>query len=257
MSPLRIGITERGDASLDFGWVNKLSTVDGAILITKNITDKFMGHVHRCTELGHRIIVHCTCTGWGKTILEPNVPTYQKQLDNLRTLLSKGFPKSNCVLRIDPIIPTEAGLNRAREVLLMAESLGFLPDMRVRISLLDEFDHVKDRFIMAGLDTIYYSKNFPQYWEMQNTIRALHSFNATFELCAEKYFPDSSKFIKCGCVSNKDLEILGLPQYTSGINPQGRNGCLCLCAKTELLSKPEPCEHQCLYCYWKRPAERR
>lgn len=39
---MRIGITERGDASIDYSWVDKVSNIDGAILITKNLTDKFI-----------------------------------------------------------------------------------------------------------------------------------------------------------------------------------------------------------------------
>lgn len=35
---MKIGITERGDAGIDLSWYEKLSLVDGTILITKNIT---------------------------------------------------------------------------------------------------------------------------------------------------------------------------------------------------------------------------
>lgn len=35
---MKIGITEQGDAGLDLSWVKKLSNVDAAILITKNLT---------------------------------------------------------------------------------------------------------------------------------------------------------------------------------------------------------------------------
>lgn len=38
---LRIGITERGDAGLDLSWTHRLSAMDGAILITKNLNDRF------------------------------------------------------------------------------------------------------------------------------------------------------------------------------------------------------------------------
>lgn len=38
---LRIGITERGDAGLDLSWAHRLSAMDGAILITKNLNDRF------------------------------------------------------------------------------------------------------------------------------------------------------------------------------------------------------------------------
>lgn len=38
---LHIGITERGDAGLDLSWTHRLSAMDGAILITKNLNDRF------------------------------------------------------------------------------------------------------------------------------------------------------------------------------------------------------------------------
>lgn len=42
---MKIGITERGDAGRDFSWESKLSSVAGAVLITKNITDAFIDKV--------------------------------------------------------------------------------------------------------------------------------------------------------------------------------------------------------------------
>ena len=44
---MKIGITERGDAGLDFTWYNAVKTnkVDGAVLITKNITSEFTDKV--------------------------------------------------------------------------------------------------------------------------------------------------------------------------------------------------------------------
>ena len=42
---MRIGITERGDAGIDFMWEKKLSAVDGAILITKSLNKTFLQKV--------------------------------------------------------------------------------------------------------------------------------------------------------------------------------------------------------------------
>ena len=36
---MNIGITERGDPSIDFSWVEQMEKMDGVILITKNLTD--------------------------------------------------------------------------------------------------------------------------------------------------------------------------------------------------------------------------
>ena len=37
----KFGITEQGDPSLDFSWVNKLYKCSGAIIISKGFNDKF------------------------------------------------------------------------------------------------------------------------------------------------------------------------------------------------------------------------
>lgn len=42
MAKYIIGITEAGDAGLDLSWVDKLHNVDGAVVITKQITDSFI-----------------------------------------------------------------------------------------------------------------------------------------------------------------------------------------------------------------------
>lgn len=75
---LKIGITERGDAGIDFSWYDKIKQelVGGAILITKNVNKEFAHKVLDLYEEGFKIIVHCTCTGYGGTALEPNVPDF-------------------------------------------------------------------------------------------------------------------------------------------------------------------------------------
>ena len=42
---MKVEITERGDAGIDLSWKSKLNNVDGAVLITKNITNEFKNTV--------------------------------------------------------------------------------------------------------------------------------------------------------------------------------------------------------------------
>lgn len=42
---MKIGVTERGDAGIDFSWKDKSHTVDGMILITKAINNVFLRHL--------------------------------------------------------------------------------------------------------------------------------------------------------------------------------------------------------------------
>lgn len=59
--------------------------------------------------------------------------------------------------------------------------------------------------------------------------------------------------ILCGCVSEYDIRLMGLPideDDTDAVGYQRKN-CLCYSGKKELLNSRKPCPHQCLYCFWK------
>jgi hypothetical protein len=253
---MQIGITERGDASIDYSWTNALinKTVDGAILITKNITPKFTDAVLDIYKNHNdKIIVHCTCTGWGSSYLEPNVPDYMVQLNNLYELINKGFPKQNCVLRIDPIIPTAEGIIKMKNVIDTAYTMGLLPNLRTRISIYDEYYHVRDRLKQINKAS-FYNNSFTASRDMiNNLIVELSNYHLEFETCAENILTTQSKQFKMtGCVSVKDINIMGLPVPKSlSENGQNRTGCHCLKCKTELLSNKKQCPNKCVYCYWK------
>lgn len=250
---MRIGITECGDAGLDLTWYDKIKNnkVDGAVLITKQITPKFIEKIMDLYRTGHKIIVHCGCTGWGSTVVEPNVPKYKDQLAMLCELIKSGFPETNCVLRIDPIFPTPNGIKRVCEVIDEAYRLGLLPDLRVRISVLDEYKHVKERFKEAGFAPIYGDNFYAPKHMMDDVVTALSQYDLQFETCAEKFLNHGNIFVHVGCISERDLRIMGLEQKNAYTNPQNRSGCLCLSCKTELLENKCQCPHRCLYCYWR------
>lgn len=245
---MKIGITERGDASLDLSWKRKLDLVDGVILITKKITPAFILEVNSAET---PIIVHATCTGWGGSWLEPNVPNYIYQLGGICALIASGFPKENIVLRIDPIIPTAEGIQRAEEVIIKAKELGLLPNIRIRISILDEYPHVRERLKASGHEPFYGGRFQPDKALTNKVGKMLCKHDAIFETCAENNLFNGINVVHKGCVDKKDLKLMGLATSETSINPQGRAGCLCLSCKTELLSNKHRCAHGCLYCYWK------
>ncbi len=254
---MKIGITERGDAGINLRWKKTIKNTDGAILITKNITDSFKTTIQKLHK-EKPIILHATCTGWGNTIIEPNVPPYQKQLANLNDLIQSGFPKKNCVLRIDPIFPTPNGIRRALDVLNNARQLNLItpkdPDsLRIRISVLDEYPHVKKRFQNAGFPAIYKDRFYAPKKMMDNLADTLAKTGYQFECCAEPFLTKDC-FIHQGCISELDLHIMNQkPPANIKTNPQNRTGCMCLNIKKELLTDRHPCPHKCLYCFWKDP----
>lgn len=255
---MKIGITERGDAGIDFAWYKKLESgyVDGAILITKNITPMFIQLVMQCYNTGKKLIIHSTCTGLGGTLFEPNVPYYTEQIDNLVKLHDAGFPLENCVLRIDPIIPTRNGLNCVKNVIAYAEDKGILSDVRMRISIYDEYKHVKERLNNAGILSLYPGTQFyASTDQFKQVAEFLSEYDYIFYTCAEPKLIKYTKIgqvLQYGCVSEQDLQIMGIeiPEHML-TNMQNRNGCLCLSCKTELLTEKKQCPHKCIYCYWK------
>lgn len=246
---MRIGITERGDAGIDLTWVEKLGSVDGAVIITKNLTPACINAILAYQD---KLILHATCTGYGGTVLEPNVPEYHKQIDQVAELIKHGFPIERVVLRIDPIIPTEEGIATAQQVL--DYGMETLPGLsRVRISLLDMYPHVRRRFEEAGVP-LPYGDNFGPGGKRANLVNDWVGKNRErypalcFESCCE------SMLHRCepiGCVSQKDLSLLGL-RYNDDRTGFQRAGCLCLSCKHELLENKKQCPHKCLYCYWQQ-----
>lgn len=251
----QIGITERGDAALSDDWVDWVYKKDKpAILITKNAPLLQEKHPDIFFK---NVIVHVTCTGLGGTIFEPNVPDTRTVLEWLRNKPTSIQRK--LVLRVDPICPPlfqiktknfdgEQYFYRLRNLFNTAEQF----QIRCRISFLDFYRHVEDRFKAAGIDIgkdydkysyngihlpLDYRKNFLVVFRQSNP-------NLQFEICGEPG-------LECtGCVSKKDLDILGLDLVTT-LEGNQRLACKCLGLKHELLTNKSPCPHNCLYCYWK------
>lgn len=251
-----IGVTERGDAGYDMGWVEPIrtGTVDAAVLITKSITNLMLRNLADLTREGFQnIILHCGCTGRGGTVLEPCAPDYMTQLRSLQAALDADFPLERCVLRIDPIIPDKDGLNAAWLVLRDASAMFDMKKLRVRISVMDDYKHVKARFRAAGLEPVYPDDQFYASREQFGQVQRLCGMypDIQFETCAERFL-QGPNIQAMGCISDRDLALCGIRRTGSaGVNPQNRSGCLCLSGKRELLANRRQCPNKCLYCYWR------
>ena len=244
---MRIGITERGDPSIDFSWIEGIDEMDGTILITKNLTDRVISWVKPYLN---KTIFHISCTGYGGTVLEPNIPKFKEQLKQAKKLLNMKVPSDRVVIRVDPIIPTKKGIERARTVIETAIPMGF---NRFRISVIDMYPHVRERFTKANLALPYGDKfSAPAYMfeDVDNMVKQLKEQypEISIESCAEGKLKET---IQSGCVGKKDIELLGLSAENVDEEGYQRKGCMCCSAKTELLSKKSQCPYKCLYCYWK------
>lgn len=247
-------------------WVEKQRTVDGMVLITKNVlTSKFRDAVLNRLEVP--AILHCTCTGMGGTVMEEMVPAAADQIDGLWDIIRNGFPSERCVIRIDPIITPKLAEN-VIQIAGYRIPAAVLKNIRWRVSLVDIYPHVRERckkaaeFFEHGIPGIYPpsflteirdSTGFQLSREKKDDIRKmLEKYpEYTFETCAEPTF-NGENIRHVGCISVEDLRRMGLKESVgSKVNPQNRNGCLCLSCKTELLTRKNRCPHRCLYCYWR------
>lgn len=256
---MKIGFTERGDGGLDLSWLDKAKTgkCDGVVVISKNLNLRTQAAIYECWNNICPIIVHADCTGWGGSAIEPYVPKPATQLHNICDMLLSKFPADHIVLRIDPIFPTPKGLERVHRLVDAAVACGILPQCRCRVSIFDEYKHVKERFRSMGYEPMYGDSFAASDKMMHNTaalLNELHTkYGIVFETCAEhklaQLCPEACR--EQGCLSRTDLEIMGFKYENTFENPQSRNGCHCLGCKTELLENKHPCKHGCKYCYWR------
>lgn len=240
----RIGITERGDAAVDLSWETKLPRCDMAVIITKNparpeFQEALLRHKDKC-------LLHATITGWGASVLEPNVPDYLTALNGVLKLVSDGFPADHVVIRIDPIMPWNT--EPSRLVFQAAYRRGF---RRFRISMLDEYAHTAKRFHEARLLTAS-DMGMSKLVCIDAVNRLLDTVRQdcpgiAIEACAEPELKAEQK----GYINPDDMRLFGLTPPASDPTRFQRPTCLCCVGKTELLTTRHRCPHQCLYCYWK------
>lgn len=226
-----IGITERGDAALDTNWIDWVLNKKPAILITKDPykLNNILSHI----DSHPNIIVHATITGFGGTILEPNVPDFKTSLQGYYDLI-KHLGLIRVVLRVDPVIPTEKGITTAKTVITSA--ISYKP--RIRISFIDYYNHVKQRFNDLNIKLPWDSFHAPL-----NLRKKAWEELGKPEICGEPDFECS------GCISETDCKILGIELIKT--NKNQRFTCSCLANKHELLNRRNRCSHGCEYCYWK------
>lgn len=227
-----IGVTERGDPAIDQQWLPWVVEGKPAILISKNPGRLYV--LLHCHTKDPNVIIHCTITGYGSTVLEPNVPKPSDALDGYKRMVEK-FGSDRVVLRVDPVIPTLKGRDLAKRIIDAGMSIA---NTRVRISFLDMYPHVKERFLSKKIPLLDYDFHAPlalreEVWDELGRP----------EVCGEPGF-------KCtGCISEKDCEILGV--YHGTRHWKQRPTCNCAGNKFELLNNKKQCGHFCLYCYWK------
>ena len=241
-----IGITETSDPCFHLNIFDRLYMAN--IIITKHLTDalinKLIIHKNSC-------ILHVTVTGFGGSKIEPFVPTVEQTVKKIEKLIDGGFPVKQIVLRIDPIVPTAKGVETAKSVLKEFQKFGI---ERVRISFIDMYKHVKERFEENNIKIPYKGsfhapENIRQFAFKQMHEEAKALGYKMVLTCGEPDFEETP------CISQMDIDILGLTDRIQLVDKKGqRSTCSCPSNKRQLITWEESkkkCGHECLYCYMK------
>ena len=251
---VKIGITDLGEPCFDTSWIDKTSSVDGLVLVSKGHSELFH---NKLLELKDKAVWHCTVTGLGGTKIESGVVDPMRSLDEVKKVIDAGFHASNVVVRIDPIIgnalysqlllPTSY-YDLIESVIDKAYSFGV---RHFRYSYLDLYAHARKRFEDNGFTVPKYPLTFEEMekWATLFKRKENELEEIKFMSCAEKFVPEHHKV---GCVSIEDFKLLGLDpsSCSNGLLGQ-RKTCLCCSNKVELLKMTTPCKHGCLYCFIK------
>lgn len=219
-----IGVTERADPTVNLKWKEWVEDGKPAILITKNPKLLFP-----MLEKSHNIIVHCSITLMGGSVLEPNIPGPLESTSYYHKICSY-LGRERVVLRIDPIVDGTA-IAALKELASEAEG-------RVRISFLDLYPHSRKRLEEAGVEVPRKSFHLP----LVERITIWRQLGQP-EVCGEP------GLTSIPCVSGRDCETLGVKPSTE--LKRQRRECGCLANKVELCNWPPKCTYGCLYCYWK------
>ena len=238
-----VGITEASEVSFNLDVFDRLYNAN--IIITKRLTNAL---IDKLVQNKDKIILHLTCTGWGNSVLEPFVPKLETTRKKFGELIEKGFPIEQCVLRIDPCLPTKKGIEVMCGVVRQFSDTGI---KRVRFSVLDMYDHVKKRFKESGLEVPYETFHAPL--EVRKKIYDVlvglgQKYDFDVEACAEPGIESIS------CLSQKDIDILGLTDKIKLVgNKEQRSNCHCSSNKQELIKDgfKKKCGNGCKYCYIK------
>ena len=230
----KIGITETYDPCFVPDWETKL--LEANIVISKELNDEM---IEKLLIVQDRVIFHHTVTGQGGTILEPNVQTPEHEFAQFRKLLSRGFPLTHYVLRLDPIIlwskETQGNIIKVLELWkpVVEECRN---QIRCRVSVVDLYPHVKERLAAAGYKLFYDTFTAPDaVFRRIGTIFCPFYQYFLFECCAEpKLFPITSCTTavqaimtwNCSDLTGKDRRNMGLQTKNSvgtvNVSPRNR-----------------------------------
>lgn len=250
---IKCGVTDvGGDPATTDIWMDNYEKYGCklAIIVSKGLPTKKGQEwmlAHKTTT-----IFHATITGWGGTDVESGVKPWREALDRVNAFVADGFPKDHVVIRVDPILLSKEGLERAKEVMTAAVEEGY---KNIKYSWCDVFyKHAQARFQVIGMmvpANVQTTAGQTMKEDMMSFILSLEKeYGVHFSSCAET--PKSNPHYE-GCCGKWAFEKCGFSASDVVGNATQRGDCACGANKVELIpySEISKCPHKCVYCFCK------
>lgn len=249
---LRIGITDEFDASLDLSIFDRLCPLMN-IIITRDISNIQFRYL--LVKHQQNIILHLVISGWGGTPVEPNIPDIRKTYGYLQSLITEGFDPSHIVLRIDPIIPNDAGFQLLPKLL---DVFSQFPITRLRYKILTQTNNVINRhswfqacmfmgnpYYSESRNTVFYGA--PE-WLRKKVYAILDSYAWKFSIESCDRYDTVDNPHNIACISHRDLRILGINDADIKFTYK-KNKCHCPENRTSLQNQTyTQCPFRCTHC---------
>jgi len=205
-----IGITNNGDPTMDLSWMTKTDECDMVVLTTKNpgafINTELEPAIFKIKD---KLILECCVTGYGKSIIEPNVPSTLISIMMIAELVNKGY---NIVININPIILTTRGLDKVKSLIEGLRLYHLLDKVSFKYGFLVEYPHFTKRLISISEDAIT-EDAVHNYFKSINVQMNTLIYDNTVELLekAEQcYFRCSYCYHEIDYDMTQDMEQIGL-----------------------------------------------
>lgn len=244
-SDFKFGATLLGDAGFDLSWTKRLHSVIGAAISSKTVSK---GLEEALLKDKKKLIFRPIITGFGGTALEPGIPSADKVLDQLRSIVEKGFPVSQVTLYVSPVLPVDW-------IPALKETFGVDYLATLHYILREAKDIGVTRVFQSFFDIDYLSiLALKQIDERLSLDLSTWRFDEFKEISLkvmepEMHFLTSDPFYRfarqTGIADNEDLEVLGLSKEYRFISPFDFTKNI-----LELITNPaKDCEGRCQICH--------
>jgi DNA repair photolyase len=188
-----------------------------------------------------------TITGWGGTWLERGVPNYLDMIKHFNG--SASMLGERVSLRVDPVIPTEEGFEKALSVIAHINR-----PVRIVSSILQLYTGHAEMAKKLNIDLSTYTvtsqrakyvrKDVAQDW-VNRVTKKFGWTKGRLQMCGMPY--DLEGVTHTGCLNKEMLDSIGVVSFKQILEGKQRPGCKCIIAKRQLIAGS--CVHGCLYCY--------